>query len=67
MDTHQISAEHLPMNNAHYTAETELLLPMCVSVLNETAAMCSSGARPGSFTGTWLFFLKHYWRYNPDV
>lgn len=52
MDTHRISVEHLPMNNTLYTAETELLLPMCVSVLNETAAMCSSVARTGGFTGT---------------
>lgn len=52
MDTHRISVENLPMNNTHYTAGRELLLPMCVSVLNETAAMCASVARTGGFTGT---------------
>lgn len=59
MDTHRISVEHLPMNNTHYTAETELLPPMCVSVLKETAAMCcqsralaASGARDYYFLST---------------
>lgn len=61
MDTHRISVEHLPINNTHDRPETELLLPMCVSVLNEAAAMCSSVARTGSSTLTW-FFLS-----TPDV
>lgn len=64
MDTHRISVEHLPMNNTHDTPETELLLPMCVSVLSQTAAMCSSLAQAAPRSRD---FFKHYWRYNPDA
>lgn len=60
MDTHQISAEHLPMNNTHYTAERELLLPMCVSVLNENGRHVLVRRAPWQFHGHVIIFLKHY-------
>lgn len=58
------ASDFWPINNTHDRPETELLLPMCVSVLDEAAAMCSSVARTGSSTLTWFFFFSSR---TPDV